>query len=83
MATLTAVYRDGVLKPATRLDYPEGSTVTIDVVVPSACDAKDALMDNEDALLALYAPFASEERQLAEDGLGHYSELLQREENLA
>jgi prevent-host-death family protein len=41
---------------------------------------KDALMDDEELLKALYAPFSEEEQALAEMGLEHYSDLLKSEE---
>ena len=73
MLTVTAVYKGGVLLPTTRLDLPENTRVEIRVL-PQAVDPKDALMDDEQTLLALYAEFEQQDRQLAETGLAHYAQ---------
>jgi len=74
MTTLTtrAVYIGGVLKPTTKLDLPDGVTVEVHIralPLAVAVDPKDALMDDEAALQAMYSEFAEEDRQLAEAGL--------------
>ena len=82
MLTVTAVYKGGVLRPTTRLDLPENARVEIQVL-PQAVDPKDALMEDEQALRALYAEFEQEDRQLAETGLAHYAQTLRHEEGQA
>ena len=86
MAVLTtrAVYKDGVLKPTTKLDLPDGATVEVQISalpLAIASDPKDALMDDEAALQAMYAEFAEEDRLLAEAGLASYAATLRREED--
>jgi predicted DNA-binding antitoxin AbrB/MazE fold protein len=82
MLTVTAVYKGGVLQPATRLDLPENARVKLQIITLAA-DPKDALMDDEQALRALYAEFEQEDRQLAETGLAHYAQTLRHEEGQA
>ena len=82
MLTVTAVYKGGVLQPATRLDLPENAKVRLQIVTLAA-DPKDALMEDAQALRALYAEFEQEDRQLAETGLAHYAQMLRHEEGLA
>jgi predicted DNA-binding antitoxin AbrB/MazE fold protein len=82
MLTVTAIYKDGVLQPTTRLDLPENTQVEIQVLTP-AVDPKDALMDDEQVLHALYAEFEQEDRRLAETGLAHYAQMLHHEEGPA
>jgi predicted DNA-binding antitoxin AbrB/MazE fold protein len=82
MLTVTAVYKGGVLQPATRLDLPENARVKLQIVTLAA-DLKDALMEDEQALRALYAEFEQEDRQLAETGLAHYAQTLRHEEGQA
>ena len=82
MLTVTAVYKSGVLQPTTRLDLPENTRVEIQILTP-AIDPKDALMENEQALRAMYAEFEQEERQLAQTGLTHYAQMLRCEESSA
>jgi hypothetical protein len=43
-------------------------------------DPKDALLNDATALQYMYAEFAQEERQLAEEGLEYYARLLDEEE---
>lgn len=84
--TTRAVYKDGVLKPATKLDLPDGATVEVQIhalPLAIASDPKDALMDDEAALQAMYAEFAEEDRLLAEAGLATYAATLRREEDRA
>ena len=88
MAVLTtrAVYKDGVLKPTTKLDLPDDATVEVQISalpLAVAVDPKDALMDNEAALQAMYAEFAEEDRLLAGAGLASYARTLKREEDRA
>jgi predicted DNA-binding antitoxin AbrB/MazE fold protein len=75
-----ATYTAGILKPATRLNLPEGATVQIQITTETAIDPKDALMNEAGTLQYHYAEFAQEERQLADAGLAHYSQLLEQEE---
>jgi predicted DNA-binding antitoxin AbrB/MazE fold protein len=77
-----AIYRNGVLKPDVDLDLPDGSTVEVEISsLPStAIDPKDALLDDIDALHAMYTEFAEEDRNLAQLGLTHYAQVLNREE---
>jgi predicted DNA-binding antitoxin AbrB/MazE fold protein len=82
MLTVTAVYKGGVLQPATRLDLPENARVKLHIVTLAA-DPKDALIEDEQALRALYAEFEQEDRQLAETGLAHYAQTLRHEEGQA
>jgi predicted DNA-binding antitoxin AbrB/MazE fold protein len=82
--TTRAVYKDGVLKPTAKLDLPDGATVEVQISalpLAIASDPKDALMDDEAALQAMYAEFAEEDRLLAEAGLATYSATLRREED--
>jgi hypothetical protein len=51
------------LQPATRLDLPENAKVKLQIVTLAA-DPKDTLMEDEQALRALYAEFEQEDRQL-------------------
>jgi len=88
MAVLTtrAIYKDGVLKPTTKLDLPDGTTVEVQIsALPLAIsvDPKDSLMDDEPTLQAMYAEFAEEDRHLAEAGLQAYARTLKREEDRA
>jgi len=79
-----AVYKDGVLKPTTKLDLPDGATVEVQInalPLAVATDPKDALMDDEAALQAMYAEFAEEDRQLSRTGLVSYAATLRREED--
>jgi|SRR3972149_2313224 len=46
-------------------------------------DPMGALMDDAEALHALYAEFSQEDRALAAAGLSHYTEMLQKEESRA
>lgn len=46
-------------------------------------DAKDLLMDDADALHALYSEFADEDLELATLGTAHYAHLLRVEEGSA
>ncbi len=46
-------------------------------------DSKDALMEDSQALRALYAEFAQEDIQLAQLGSTHYARMLQQEESQA
>jgi len=78
--TVNAVYKGGVLQPMTRLDLPENAQVKIQIVTLPVADPKDALMDDEQALRALYAEFEQQDRQLAQIGLAQYAQALQREE---
>jgi predicted DNA-binding antitoxin AbrB/MazE fold protein len=82
MLTVTAVYKGGVLQPATRLDLPENARVKIQILTP-VLDPKDALMEDEQALRAMYAEFEQEDRQLAQTGLAHYAQVLRHEEGAA
>ena len=81
--TTRAIYTGGVLKPATKLDLPDGAAVEVRISplaeVP-VTDPKDALMDDGVALQIMYAEFAQEERQLAETGMAYYAETLRQEE---
>ncbi|HET7088095.1 MAG TPA: antitoxin family protein [Anaerolineae bacterium] len=66
MAVLTtrAVYKDGVLKPTTKLDLPDGATAEVQISalpLAVAVDPKDALLDDEAALQAMCSEFAEEE----------------------
>ena len=79
--TTTAVYRSGVLQPQAPLGLPENAEVTIQIVHSPLHDADDALMDDEQALRAMYSEVAVEDRQLAEAGVLHYAESLRREED--
>jgi len=82
--TTRAVYKDGVLKPTTKLDLPDGATVEVQISalpLAIASDPKDALMDDQAALQAMYAEFAEEDRRLAEAGLATYAATLRREED--
>ena len=82
--TTRAVYKDGVLKPTTKLDLPDGATVEVQISalpLAIASDPKDALMDDEAALQAMYAEFAEEDRLLAQAGLASYAATLRREED--
>ena len=81
MVTVTAVYSGGVLRPTAPLDLPDGAKVTVLVPDPSSPDAKDALMDDGEALRTMFAEFAEEDRQLADAGLAHYARVLSREED--
>ena len=84
--TTRAIYTNGVLKPITKLDLPDGAAVEIQISsLPDvlAVDPKDALMEDADALQAMYAEFAPEDRQLAQSGLAHYAHILQQEESSA
>jgi len=84
VVTTRAVYKDGVLKPITKLDLPDGTTVEVQISalpLAVAIDPKDALMDDEAALQAMYAEFAEEDRLLAEAGLASYAAALKREED--
>jgi predicted DNA-binding antitoxin AbrB/MazE fold protein len=83
MLTVTAVYTGGVLKPTTRLDLPENTSVEIQIMPLPVADPKDALMEDGEALRAMYAEFAQEDRQLAQTGLAHYAQTLRREESPA
>jgi predicted DNA-binding antitoxin AbrB/MazE fold protein len=79
-----AIYKDGVLKPTTKLDLPDGATVEVQIYAlpfAVATDPKDALMDDEAALQAMYAEFAEEDRQLSTTGLASYAATLRREED--
>jgi predicted DNA-binding antitoxin AbrB/MazE fold protein len=75
-----AIYRNGILRPDTKLDLPEGATVQIQITPESAIDPKDALMNEVATLQYRYAEFAQEEHQLADAGLAHYSHILEQEE---
>jgi predicted DNA-binding antitoxin AbrB/MazE fold protein len=60
-----AIYRNGVLKPDVDLDLPNGSTVEVEISsLPLTNDPKDALLDDLEALQAMYAEFAEEDRDL-------------------
>ena len=82
MLTVTAVYKGGVLLPTTRLNLPENARVEIQVLT-LAVDPKDALMNGEQTLRALYAEFEQHDRKLAQTGLAHYAQMLRREEGQA
>lgn len=82
MLTVTAIYKGGVLQPMIRLDLPENAQVKIQILTP-VIDPKDALMEDEQALRAMYAEFEQEDRELAQTGLAHYAQMLRREEGLA
>jgi predicted DNA-binding antitoxin AbrB/MazE fold protein len=78
-----ATFSDGVFRPATKIDLPEGAAVELRVSpipVSPVIDPKDALMNNALALQYMYAEFAQEERQLAETGLEYYAHTLAEEE---
>ena len=81
MVTVTAVYSDGVLRPTDPLDLPNGARVTVLIADHCDPDPKDALMDDEDALRAMFAEFADEDGELADAGLAHYARVLNREED--
>ena len=81
--TTRATYNQGVFKPATKIDLPEGAAVELRISPVSAnqtIDPKDALLNDAAALQYMYAEFAQEERQLAEDGLEYYARILDEEE---
>ncbi len=81
--TTRATYNKGVFKPATKIDLPEGTAVElrISTVPPNqALDPKDALLNDATVLQVMYAEFAREERQLAEEGLAYYAHILDEEE---
>jgi predicted DNA-binding antitoxin AbrB/MazE fold protein len=84
--TTRATYTGGVLKPATKLDLPDGATVMVQISSDSDVqfiDPKDALMEDAATLQAMYAEFAQEDRELARSGLTAYARLLREEERSA
>ncbi len=84
--TTRATYDKGVFKPATKIDLPEGAAVELRISTVSAnqaIDPKDALLNDAAALQYMYAEFAQEERQLAEEGLEYYAHILDEEEKQA
>ena len=82
MATMTAVFRRGVFEPRAHIDLPDNTEVTLHVAETDA-DPKDALLDDEETLLALYAACAEEDRELASLGLDEWVRTLEREERRA
>jgi predicted DNA-binding antitoxin AbrB/MazE fold protein len=81
--TTRATYNKGVFKPAIKIDLPEGAAVELRISTVSAqqvIDPKDALLNDATALQYMYAEFAQEERQLAEEGLEYYARILDEEE---
>jgi predicted DNA-binding antitoxin AbrB/MazE fold protein len=84
--TTRATYNKGVFKPATKIDLPEGAAVELRISTVSThqvIDPKDALLNDAAALQYMYAEFAQEERQLAEEGLEYYAHILDEEEKQA
>ena len=81
--TTRATYNKGVFKPATKIDLPEGAAVELRISPVStnqAIDPKGALLNDMSVLQSMYAEFAQEERQLAEEGLEYYARTLEKEE---
>ena len=63
-------------------DLPDNTEVTLHVAETDT-DPKDALLDDEETLLALYAACAEEDRELASLGLDEWVRTLEREERRA
>ena len=68
------------MNAAQKLNLPEGATVQIQITTETVIDPKDALMNEAATLQYRYAEFAQEERQLADAGLAHYSNILEQED---